>query len=124
MDKVKAVYLCSNAEFPIAVFYANNFSLATKLDRLSSQGKIQTQRKVQIPSFSKEMIRQEINALSTDIARYQLFLSDVNSNLNLETLRRPFFIMTHSFYLYVDLQENNLIVLNKIDALALGSLAI
>ena len=30
----------------------------------------------------------------------------------------------HSFYLYVDLQENNLIVLNKIDALALGSPAI
>jgi hypothetical protein len=43
MDKLKVVYLCSNAEFPLAVFYANNFSLATKLDRLSRQGKIETQ---------------------------------------------------------------------------------
>ena len=43
MDKVKAVYLCRNSEFPVAMFYANNFSLATKLDWLSRQSKIETQ---------------------------------------------------------------------------------
>ena len=99
MDELKAVYLCRNSEFPVAMFYANNFSLATQLDWSSRQSVSKIQTKVQFSTFSKEMISQEINARPTDITSDRFFLSDVNGKLNMNTLRNSLFIMLHCIHL-------------------------
>ena len=86
MDILKVVDLYSNTKFPVVLIYTNNLSLTTYLDRLSGQSVSKAQRKVQIPSCNKGMISQEINARPTDVARNQLFRSDVNWKLDTNTL--------------------------------------
>ena len=51
---------------------------------------------------SKGLISQEINARPTNIARGGFFASDVDWDLNLDPLRRPFFVhMVHGLLLIV-----------------------
>ena len=86
MDILKGVYLCGYAVFTVVLIYANNFSQETELDQIPRQGISKIQRKVQISPFSKGMISQEINTTPANIASDRLFPSDVNWNLNMNTL--------------------------------------
>ena len=86
MDILKVVDLYSDTKFPVVLIYTNNLSLTTYRDRLFGQSVSKAQRKAQISSCNKWMINQEINTRPTDVVRNQLFRSDVNWNLDTNTL--------------------------------------
>ena len=100
MKVLKIVDPGGNAVFAVMLFHPDHLALAFQLDRLPRQGITEIDGKIQLSAFRKGLAGQEINAGPTDVARNRFFMSYIDRNFNLDTLRSPFlFIKIHGVLL-------------------------